>query len=251
MSLKFPVSMMRAGAVDYANAVLADSPTAYWRLGESSGTVASDELATNDGTYLNTPTLGVAGAVAGDTAITLNGASQFYNVPSISAFSFIQNTAIFTIEFWIKFTNPAIRKAVMSNTIYASQKGFFIVLENGVNFGTKALRVALLNGSGTVGVDFRTADNAITDSNWHHVVITHTAAANNSSAIYIDGVSQSITTTTFNTVSTGDSTYPLYVGAGNKNGSPWNPVVGSMDEVAIYPTALAEARILAHYNAGA
>ena len=34
----------------YAAAVLADSPTAYWRLGEASGTTAADEVGTYDGT---------------------------------------------------------------------------------------------------------------------------------------------------------------------------------------------------------
>jgi hypothetical protein len=49
--------------MSYQGEVLVDSPVGYWRLGETSGTIANDETANNlDGTYVNAPTLGVAGA---------------------------------------------------------------------------------------------------------------------------------------------------------------------------------------------
>ena len=68
--------------------VLADNPVGYWRFGEASGTVASDESAkANDGAYLPNSggvwTGGVLGATGlivndSDTAIDLNvGFSQF------------------------------------------------------------------------------------------------------------------------------------------------------------------------------
>ncbi len=43
------------------NAAVSDNPVGYWRLGESSGTVAQNETVNNlDGMYVNAPTLGVA-----------------------------------------------------------------------------------------------------------------------------------------------------------------------------------------------
>ena len=51
----------------YRAAVLADSPLAYWRLGETSGTVAHDETGNgHDGTYVGGVTLGQPGALTGD-----------------------------------------------------------------------------------------------------------------------------------------------------------------------------------------
>ena len=69
--------------VTYRAAVLATNPVSYWRLGEASGTVAVDEMGLNDGTYIGAPTLGVAGLLAGDsdTAVTLNGTTQWVRVP--------------------------------------------------------------------------------------------------------------------------------------------------------------------------
>jgi len=52
----------------YRDAVLALLPAGYWRLGESSGTVAADVSGHGlTGTYVGAPTLGAAGALAGDS----------------------------------------------------------------------------------------------------------------------------------------------------------------------------------------
>lgn len=64
-----------AGPDGYAAAVLATNPVSYWRLGEPSSTVAVDQMGAHNGTYVNAPTLGVAGLLTGDpdTAVTGNG----------------------------------------------------------------------------------------------------------------------------------------------------------------------------------
>jgi hypothetical protein len=56
----------------YGSAVLADNPIAYWRLGETNGTVAHDYVGGNDGTYYSA-TLGVPGysVIDPDTAASL------------------------------------------------------------------------------------------------------------------------------------------------------------------------------------
>jgi hypothetical protein len=89
----------------YRAAVLALTPVpvAYWRLGEASGTVAADEMEANDGTYVNAPTLGVAGALAGDvdTAVTLNGTTQH-----ITAGTGAQISGSLTLACWVKRNPP-------------------------------------------------------------------------------------------------------------------------------------------------
>lgn len=59
----------QAAPVEYRNAVLANNPYLYYRLGESSGTNAAD-ASTNgrNGTYVGDPTLGAAGFGTGSDA---------------------------------------------------------------------------------------------------------------------------------------------------------------------------------------
>src|SRR4051812_31960413 len=62
----------------YQDVIAATDGLAYrWRLDESAGTSAAEDLAGVAGTYVNTPTLGVSGPVDG-SAITLVAASSQY-----------------------------------------------------------------------------------------------------------------------------------------------------------------------------
>ena len=72
-----------APTTPYPIAVLADTPAAYWRLGEASGTTAADSGANAiSAVYKNFPQRGVVGALAGDTntAIRLSG-SDYVEAP--------------------------------------------------------------------------------------------------------------------------------------------------------------------------
>ena len=85
---------------DYRQAVLDDSPTGYWRLGETGGTTADDISGNSkDGTYTGSPPLGAAGAILGDadTAVTIAAGD---NVNMGDEFDF-DGTAPFSFEAWI------------------------------------------------------------------------------------------------------------------------------------------------------
>jgi hypothetical protein len=71
----------------YQALVLSESPGAYWRLGESTGTTAVDETGTSDGTYAGGHTLAVPGALADDpnTAVDVDGSSGRISAPSVPA----------------------------------------------------------------------------------------------------------------------------------------------------------------------
>lgn len=232
----------------YPQNVAADGAVAYWRLNGNT----LDETGSYNGTAVGSPSY-VDGIVAGNSAVAFNGSSQYVSQSTLSAFAFIQNTAIFSVEFWVKITDTTVRKGLIGNTVTNTQKGFYVIFENGAGAGTKAIRCSILNGLGGSGQstdEFRTQDNSITDSNWHHVIITHSAAANNSAQIYIDGIAQTLTyATKSNTTTTGNSTSALFVGSVNNSGTPFLPLSGSIDEVAMYSTALSAARVLAHYQA--
>ena len=69
----------------YADVVNSLNPVAYWRLGESSGTVAVDETGNYNGTYVGSPTLGVDGLLLGDTntAVSFDGVDQEFTNSSV------------------------------------------------------------------------------------------------------------------------------------------------------------------------
>src|SRR6185503_16482969 len=72
----------------YDQAVLVDSPSAYWRLGEASGTVAGDASGGNrSGAYVDTPSLAQPGALAGsaNTSVGFDGVTEHVQVPYAAA----------------------------------------------------------------------------------------------------------------------------------------------------------------------
>lgn len=69
----------------YRNAVMALAPIAYYRLGETTGTVAKDETGINDGTYVGSPTLATPGWAGGEpnsAMATATVSGQYINLPN-------------------------------------------------------------------------------------------------------------------------------------------------------------------------
>lgn len=99
---------------DYRKAMVSTTPLSYWRLGEASGTVAVDEMGASNGTYVGSPTLGVAGLLTGDsdTAVTLVASPspppQYITVPSLTV-----PTAAITLLAWSSLVNAADDKGIL------------------------------------------------------------------------------------------------------------------------------------------
>ena len=95
----------RPSVADYPGAVLADSPAIYLRLGEASGTVAADSSGNGkDFTYINNPTLGVSGAIGGDTAIELDAAGERAGK---AAEAYLNDPGDMSAEIWVRvLVNP-------------------------------------------------------------------------------------------------------------------------------------------------
>lgn len=220
-----------AAAANYRSTIMADSPVAYYRLGESSGTTASDETGSYDATYTNSPTLGEAGAISGDSNTSVLLASNEYaeidSNLSITAYPF-------TIEAWVKTT------ATADSTV-----GAFVV--NTSNKKMFALRVdssghAYTFARNTSGV-LATGTTAVNDGNWHHIVSVF--AASNDRIIYVNGAAEgthgaSVTLPAINRFSIGRM----------GDTSPGSYFNGTVDEVAVYDAALSASTIAAHYTAG-
>jgi hypothetical protein len=64
----------------YAETVMADAPTSFWRMDEPSGTGLIDMQSFKPGSYIGGFTLGQVGPIAPDTAVLLNGTTGYATV---------------------------------------------------------------------------------------------------------------------------------------------------------------------------
>lgn len=213
----------------YAAAVMADSPYAYWRFNETSGTTATDSSGNGiAGTYVNTPTLGESGPLAesGNTAVRFTRSSQEYmNVAA--TFGGVGWNQL-TVEAWV-------------NVASSSSDFQAIVSSLGLDFVHLQVFPA---GNNAV---FGTGGNAILPiltqaqtTGWHHVALTAKAG---DQRLYLDGTLIGSATSPLGDVI---AATPIRVGAGYSGGRFFD---GWIDEVAIYRSALSEAQIDAHIAA--
>ena len=223
------------GASSYYDQVMADSPLAYWRLGEASGTTAADETANNyDGTYVGSPTLGVTSALPSDanTAITLTEAQY------VEATGVADLTGDWTVEAWVKPSATA-------------NSGRMIYSRWATNSTGRQIAIYITNSGNYIQVDvpfvaaILTGTTALSNGTWYHIAVKRES---NAWTIYVNGVSDATTTN----ATAQESNGVVRLGRPETTtgtSSDDNAFAGSLDEVAIYSSALSGTRIAAHYAA--
>jgi Concanavalin A-like lectin/glucanases superfamily len=105
---------------------LPDGLLGYWRLGESSGTVAHDELRANNATYGGGVTLGLRepGAILGsaNTSAGLDGSTGEVSLPSLGT------SSDWTIEGWTNLDQSASSNPSGNNALYAGGGGVRLLI---------------------------------------------------------------------------------------------------------------------------
>ncbi len=223
------------GSNDYATSVLADNPVQYHKLNEASGTTAADSSGNNDpASYVGTKTLGVTGAVCGDTtAVKLNGTNAY--IDNANVLATINST--FAFEAWVKTSASGVVAAANAQTGVDRQ------LYIGAN-GRAYLASANSSGS-TVYVS---SPATVADGAWHHLVATSTGSA---MTMYVDGVAVGTTSTNQGTGRRSRMSYGYASLPSGLTSAPGTDYLnGSLDEVAVYTGTLSASRVLAHYKAG-
>ena len=218
----------------YMPTVLVDSPTTYWRLGEASGTTSSDSSgASHDGTYSATGvTLGAAGALKGDTntAVTLNGSTG--SVQDTSGAGAPIGSAARSLEIWFK------------TAITTSQPIFNYGTAGSLSqFSVNLMDTHVLVNDGTETLDF-TAGGSSADGGWHHLVVTYDGTTG--VMVYIDGSAVGTAQATSGSLATVLDSSGFEVGTAGTGF-----FTGSLDEAAIYGSALTSGEVGNHYHAGA
>jgi hypothetical protein len=214
----------------YAQAVLADSPALYYRLDESSGATADDiSGGGRNGAYTAAAVLNQAGATGdGDTAISGTGAMVEYT----SGAGLPVGAGSRSVEVWFKSSTS------QGNAVFAawgkeqSNDEFAVMLSNAttLEIGSWFSNYLFPLPSG----------HSALDGKWHQVVATWDGTT---ASLYYDGALLGSVAGSFNTIlsSTG-----LVIGASTGLGFKFS---GSLDDVAVYPSALTTTRIAAHYAA--
>jgi hypothetical protein len=172
---------------------------------------------------------------ASSTAVAFNGASLAYN-----PISYV-NPATFTIEAWFRASGTAggtIAGFTTSTTSMSSAADRMIYLDSGgqVTFGVSP---------GGTKTTIR-SPLAYNDGSWHHVAASLGASG---MKLYLDGVLVSSGATTTALTATGYWRWGGLSLAGWANQPTSDHLVGTIDELAIYPTQLTDNKVARHYAA--
>ena len=232
-----PITVASTASTAYDQILKADGPQAYWRLGEAAGATASVDSSgqSNNGTFTGV-TLGSAGAITGDTAMTLSTTTG--RMVGAKGYSMPQQ---FTVEAWVKQSgvNRGGRIIGMGNSPTGNS-----------GFGGDRMLYMRTNGSIVFGVNdgtqrTLTSPSGKNDGLWHHVVGTFD---NGAMKLYVDGM------LTGSAVVGQASLYYGWWRVGYDNTNSW-PGGGAtqtgmgIDEAAVYPYALSPLQVQSHYAA--
>lgn len=221
----------------YADVVTADGASSHWRLGESSGSTAYDTAGFADLVLGSTVSRGAAGAITNDP----DKASSFDGTATgtSSTTNAVYGPNTFSTEAWFKTTSTAGGKII----------GFGNV-SSGVS--TSYDRHVYMDGTGRVSFGVNpgslkvvTAAGPYNDGKWHHVVAT---LGSGGMALYLDGA-----LAVSNTTVTSAQRIFGYWRVGGDNVKNWPAssggyLAGTIDEVAVYPTALSLAQVQKHFT---
>ncbi len=257
--LAVDVSTIQAGYID---AVLADGPRGYWRLGDAAGsTTAVNSAITGvllQGSY-TPPKMDATGLIPGDpdTAAAFNGSSTYVfgsgiNTASSSGGNVFAND--WTIEAWLMRQAAADWQGVFSN----NRGGNGAPLMTFFGFGSPAYHRLGINAAGIssagISVDLNQyggGGNAYLGQPIY-AVITKTGgntAGTNSILVKVNVGGQWLSSATGSTSWNLNPQDGFYIGR-HYDGGP-QIMNGTIDEVAIYESALSPQKIMAHYAAAA
>lgn len=228
----------------YSDEVLADTPLAYWRMGEAAGVFQMSDSSGNarHGSHWQDVTRGVAGLIPGDANFAASylgsGSNSYSNINTTTADW--SGVATATVEAIVKPTSIGTTMRIVS-------------FDRGITTSTNQRRFNLSVVNGKPAFEVWVADNtdtsftaigstSLTAGSTYHVVGTYDGTT---IRVYLDGVLNG-STTAVGGIPTGGSASSLAIGKQSQATS--NHWVGVIDEVAYYSGALSATRITAHYN---
>lgn len=219
----------------YVPTIQADTPLAYYRLDELSGTIADDISGNaNQGTLHGSVTLGVTGLLfsGSDTAMSFDGSTGYISLPT----SFVPTGAhAWSIEAWCKPAglpaSPNFTTLVAMGTAASHEKASLLIHNN-----SGSIKFVLSCFSADI-----TGTTTVNTGTIYHVVGTYDGT---NTRLYVNGALEAGPTPfTLNLVAT-------FASIAAENSGAADFLNGTIDEPAFYNYALSAAQISAHYVAG-
>ncbi|WP_304412825.1 PKD domain-containing protein [Cellulomonas sp. HZM] len=222
---------------DYGAAVFNLNPDLYWRLSDSNGssTAANSGPLGNAGSYQGAVTYQVTGAVPGtNKAITLPTTFGTHGV--VVAKNSTNNPTVYSEEIWFKTTTTSGGKLIgfgdaTSGTSSSYDRHVYMETDGRLTFGVWTGQTNTI-----------TTPQAYNDGAWHQVVATQSS---DGMKLYVDGALRGTNPQTAAQAYTG---YWRIGGDTTWGPQPW--FNGSLDEAAVYPTALTAAQVAQHWQIG-
>ncbi|WP_425389492.1 LamG-like jellyroll fold domain-containing protein [Ekhidna sp.] len=173
-------------------------------------------------------------------ALRFDGVDDEVIMTGGDTYEFIQNTGVFSFEFWLKINDLTQLNQTIASTAFSTvHRGFFINYAN-TGYNAQSLRIAILRGaSGQYVIDANTPANYVDDTNWHHYAIVSDGS---NLTIYKDGVPTALGA--IGTLSAGPATNDFALGT--YDGQAGSILDGDLDEVRIWEIPLSETNIRDH-----
>lgn len=269
-----------AAASLYSDAVLADGPIAYYRLGETSGGAVNSGTGGSalDGTYTNfgvaqtapaTPSsVGAVGPRPGDQSGSASivgletdnlgirsGANANAQV-EVADNALLDFTGAMTLEAWVRRDDVQVagtnNEGIVGKFVGGTNQRSYALYYNPrttaggptLGFVLNALGTSAGNFDLVAGVDLP----AGTAAGWVHLAAVF--EPNVRMSLYLNGKSVAEKTTGLPNASVFAGSAPLWIGR-QFSGANNTSFEGLIDEVALYDKALTSAQVLAHYRAAA
>jgi hypothetical protein len=220
----------------YAQAVLTDTPAAYWRFGETAGVNAADNLGANPGLVAATVSLGQAGVFTDNAAMSFSGADgSKVTVPNSPSLLAVDGGSSLALEAWVKPRALSVPTHYQIFYSFPGQAASYVGLYDSGGV-LRPLVALVINGAQRSFV----AGPALAVDSWYHMVVTYDGSA---LRLYVNGTEVGQLTGLSGPVSIGAGGVQLggYPIAGGYN------LDGLVDEPAIYSHSLTAAQVSAHY----
>jgi uncharacterized repeat protein (TIGR01451 family) len=218
-------------AVGAPGELMADHPAGYWRLGDPAGSTAAQDASGNalTGSYEAGVALGQSGAISGDSAAAFSGAALV-----IPAAPTLDLRGALSVEAWVRPSAANQNGGIFEKTVGgAANTQFSLFLEGGL--------VQLRGKVAATGALVTLSGPAVALGSWTHLVGTFDGST---LRLYVNGTLAG--SAAAGTLAGGSGT--SFIG---RLGSGWYPFQGTLDEVAVFPTALSPERVRTHYLGGA
>ena len=210
---------------------------------EATYTITYDTTSSGSSVCPNTSTQSVEVAVAGianNYSMNFDGSNDYIDAGSAS---YLNSLSQFSISVWFNLTTAASNKCIISDWNYNTSPLGHFALQTQDASGSNYALLLFIKATSDAGVNNVKTSAILTENTWHHAVFTYNSGT---VTCYIDGSSVSLTTngTIPTTLTSQDGN--LLIGDFAGLNRFWN---GSIDEVAIWNTALTSTQVSEIYSA--